>query len=116
MFMKTMMVGYVAGEAQLDDGSDAERSANAQLSACAIEKHVQALGARLIVLKEFPYSYRGMLACFEHIGFTRIPSMPLTRLSIARIVLPWLEPTRYDKTLKKFPNYKELYDSAESNC
>jgi hypothetical protein len=28
-----------------------------------------------------------------------------------RIALPWLEPTRYDKTLKKFPNYVELWDS-----
>ena len=83
MFMKTMMVGCVAGEAQLDDGSDVERAANAQLLACAIETHAQALGAKLIVLKEFPKSYRGMLACFERRGFTRIPSMPLTRLNIA---------------------------------
>jgi hypothetical protein len=27
-------------------------------------------------------------------------------------ILPWLEPTRYDKTLKKFPNYDELWASA----
>ena len=33
MFMKTIMVGCVAGEAQLDDGSDAERAANAELLA-----------------------------------------------------------------------------------
>jgi predicted N-acyltransferase len=31
--------------------------------------------------------------------------------AIMRIALPWLEPTRYDKTLKKFPNYVELWDS-----
>jgi hypothetical protein len=74
MFMKTMMVGCVASEAQLDDGSDAERAANAQLLACAIEMHAQALGAKLIVLKEFPSSYRGLLACFERNGFTRIPT------------------------------------------
>ena len=83
MFMKTMMIGCVAGEAQLDDGSDAERAVNAQLLARAIEKHARALGARLIVLKEFPSSYRKVLACFERSGFTRIPSMPLTRLNIA---------------------------------
>jgi predicted N-acyltransferase len=51
--------------------------------ACAIEKHAQVLGARLIVLKEFPNNYRGVLACFERRGFARIPSMPLTRLNIA---------------------------------
>jgi len=83
MFMKTMMVGCVAGEAQLDGGSDPERDANAELLACAIEKHAQALGARLIVLKEFPNNYRRMLSCFERNGFTRIPSMPLARLNIA---------------------------------
>jgi Acetyltransferase (GNAT) domain len=27
-------------------------------------------------------------------------------------ILPWLEPTRYDKTLKKFANYDELWVSA----
>ena len=83
MVMKTMMVGCVAGEAQLDDGSDAERAANAELLAGQIEKHALALGARLIVLKEFPSNYRETLACFERKGFTRIPSMPLTRLNIA---------------------------------
>jgi hypothetical protein len=28
------------------------------------------------------------------------------------MALPWLEPTRYDKTLKKFPNYRDLWHSA----
>jgi len=83
MCMKTMMVGCVAGEAQLDDGSDAERAANAVLLATEVEKHALALGVRFIVLKEFPSSYRGTLACFERRGFTRIPSMPLARLNIA---------------------------------
>jgi predicted N-acyltransferase len=27
-----------------------------------------------------------------------------------RVALPWLEPTRYDPTLKKFPNYHELWN------
>ena len=26
-----------------------------------------------------------------------------------RLALPLIEPTRYDKTLRKFPNYKELW-------
>jgi predicted N-acyltransferase len=29
-----------------------------------------------------------------------------------RMALPWLEPTRYDNTLKKFPNYRDLWHSA----
>ena len=29
-----------------------------------------------------------------------------------KVALHWLEPTRYDQTLKKFSNYNELYNSA----
>ena len=83
MYMRTMMVGCVAGEAHLDDGSDAARTANAELLAEVIAKHSRALGVRLIVLKEFPNDYREVLSCFVRGGFTRIPSMPLTRLNIA---------------------------------
>jgi predicted N-acyltransferase len=83
MHMKTMMVGCVAGEAHLDDGSDAYCAINAKLLAGVIVKHARALGASLIVLKEFPSSYREVLSCFVRGGFTRIPSMPLTRLNIA---------------------------------
>jgi hypothetical protein len=28
-------------------------------------------------------------------------------------ILPWLEPTRYDKTLKQFANYHELWADTE---
>ena len=83
MYMKTVMVGCVAGEAHLDDGNAATRAANAELLAGVIVKHARALGARLIVLKEFPCSYREVLSCFVRGGFVRIPSMPLTRLNIA---------------------------------
>jgi phage host-nuclease inhibitor protein Gam len=83
MFMKTMMVGCVAGEAHLDDGDDSTRAATARTLAGAIAQHARALGARLIVLKEFPDQYREVLSCFVRAGFTRIPSMPQTRLSIA---------------------------------
>jgi hypothetical protein len=83
MFMKTMMIGCVAGEAHLDDGDDSIRAATAQSLARAIVGHAGALGARLIVLKEFPDQYREALSCFVRGGFTRIPSMPHTRLNVA---------------------------------
>jgi Peptidogalycan biosysnthesis/recognition len=83
MFMKTMMVGCAAGEAHLDDGDDSVRAAAARSLASAIMGHARALGARLIVLKEFPDQYRDALSCFVRGGFTRIPSMPHTRLNIA---------------------------------
>ena len=80
MVMKTMMIGCVAGEAHLDDGSEVMRAANTELLAAGILRHARALGVRLVVLKEFPGSYRGVLSCFVSSGFTRVPSMPLTRL------------------------------------
>jgi hypothetical protein len=83
MYMRTMMVGCAAGEAHLDDGNDSTRAANAELLAGAIVRHADVLGARLIVLKEFPKRYRKVLSCFIRGGFTRIPSMPQTRLNIA---------------------------------
>jgi hypothetical protein len=82
LFMKTMMIGCVAGEAHLDDGDDSTRAATAQSLARAIVGHARELGARLIVLKEFPDQYREALSCFIRGGFTRIPSMPHTRLNI----------------------------------
>jgi Peptidogalycan biosysnthesis/recognition len=83
MYMKTMMVGCAAGEAHLDDGNELIRAANAEVLAGAITKHARALGAHLIVLKEFPKKYREVSSCFARDGFTRIPSMPLTQLNIA---------------------------------
>jgi hypothetical protein len=83
MFMKTMMVGCVAGEGHLDGEDEQARAATARSLTGAIVSHARALGSRLIVLKEFPDQYREALSCFVSGGFTRIPSMPHTRLSIA---------------------------------
>jgi hypothetical protein len=66
-----MMVGCVAGEAHLDDASDIERAANAELLAQVIEEYARDLAAPLIVLKEFPASYRDVLSCFERRGASR---------------------------------------------
>jgi Acetyltransferase (GNAT) domain len=83
MVIKTMMIGCVAGEAHLDDGNDATRAATAEVLAAGIVGHARALRVRLVVLKEFPASYRDVLSCFVRSGFTRVPSMPLARLKIA---------------------------------
>jgi hypothetical protein len=83
MVIKTMMIGCAAGEAHLDDGNDATPAATAETLAAGIVGHARALRVRLIVLKEFPASYRDVLSCFVRSGFTRVPSMPLARLKIA---------------------------------
>jgi GNAT acetyltransferase-like protein len=78
---RVLMVGCVAGEGHLDGGGTCDRE-NAQALASSIAVHARALDARLVVLKEFPARYRLALDCFLLAGFTRIPSMPMTRLCI----------------------------------
>src|SRR5258708_533243 len=78
---RTLMVGCAAGEGHLD-GAASSHGAVAQRLAAAIVKQAHALRAPLIVLKEFPAEYREPLKCFLDQGFSRIPSMPMTRLNI----------------------------------
>jgi len=82
-FMRTrvLMVGCVAGEGHLD-GEGTRDCDNAQVLSSSIADHARALGARIVVLKEFPARYRSTLGCFLRAGFTRVPSMPMTRLCI----------------------------------
>jgi len=79
--LRTLMVGCAAGEGHLD-GDERSCAENARLLASAIGTHARALGARMIVLKEFPAKYREPLACFLRHGFKRVPSLPMTRLNI----------------------------------
>jgi len=79
--MRTLMVGCVAGEGHLD-GDEPSLGSNAELLAAAIVTHAHDLKARLIVLKEFPAKYRQPLRCFLSHGFSRVPSLPMTRLNI----------------------------------
>lgn len=79
--MRTLMVGCVVGEAHLDRSENAHAS-SAKLLASAIVEHARAQDASLIVLKEFPAKYRQPLNSFLDHGFTRVPSLPMTRLNI----------------------------------
>jgi hypothetical protein len=82
LVMRTLMVGCGAGEGRLD-GDASLHAANARCLADAIMEHARDLKAPLVVLKEFPAEYRETLSCFLDRGFTRIPSMPMTKLDIA---------------------------------
>lgn len=81
LMVRTLMIGCAAGEGHLD-GPERSLAANARLLAAAIRTHARDLKAPLIVLKEFPARYREPLKCFLAHGFTRIPSLPMTRLNI----------------------------------
>src|SRR5215469_16800579 len=81
LMIRTLMVGCAAGEGHLD-GDESSLHANARLLAVAITSHARDLRARLIVLKEFPAKYREPLKCFIEHNFSRVPSLPMTRLNI----------------------------------
>lgn len=80
--LRTLMVGCSAGEGHLAYADDLPADAAALLLSREIVKHARALGADLIVLKEFPARYRDALACFVEAGFSRAPSMPMTMLNV----------------------------------
>ena len=75
--MRTLMVGCAAGEGHLADESIAENLA------ASLPEIAKRWRASLIVMKEFPARYRPALEPLRRHGFTRVPSMPMTRLNIA---------------------------------
>jgi predicted N-acyltransferase len=82
MRLRTLMVGCVAGEGHLDAGDEKSCCALARTLAAGITEHARRFRASLIVLKEFPARYRTSLSEFLVHGFTRLPSLPMTRVSI----------------------------------
>jgi hypothetical protein len=79
--LRTLMVGCAVGEGHLD-GDELSHRCNVQLLASTIVAHARGLKVPLIVLKEFPARYRETLICFLRQGFSRVPSLPMTRLNI----------------------------------
>jgi predicted N-acyltransferase len=80
--MRILMVGCVAGSGDLGacDAKDEPWVANTlQASLSTYARHHK---ASLIVLKDFPATYRWALEAFPVNGYARIPSMPMTRLSL----------------------------------
>jgi hypothetical protein len=81
--MRTLMAGCAAGEGHLDAASAAEQHRDAEVLSVHITQLARNEGASLVVLKEFPARYRDVLSCFLARGFTRVPSMPMTRLDLS---------------------------------
>jgi predicted N-acyltransferase len=79
---RTLMVGCAAGEGHLDGDDEMPHEVQVRLLRDWVLFHAQRLGAHLIVFKEFPAKYRGVLGCLRDAGYTRVPSYPMTRLDI----------------------------------
>ena len=82
LVLRTLMVGCVVGEGRLDKGEAPPHRCHIELLAKEIISQARKENAALIVLKEFPARYRSVLSCFLSQGFTRVPSLPMTRLNI----------------------------------
>ncbi len=74
--MRTLMVGCAAGEGHLAAESIGEQLAD---TLPRLAKHSK---ASLMVMKEFPSRYRHALDALPKRGFTRVPSLPMTKLNI----------------------------------
>lgn len=79
---RMLMVGCTAGEGEIGCGDRQSAHWVAQalheaLGICALRDKVS-----IIVLKDFPSDYRGVLAAFSNDGYSRIPSMPAAALDL----------------------------------
>lgn len=82
MFARTLMVGCTAGEAHFDCATPQRAAWIVDALHGAIAKHASRIGASLIVFKEFPAQYRPSMTTLTNDGYTRVPSLPMTRLSL----------------------------------
>jgi predicted N-acyltransferase len=80
--LRILMVGNAAGEGHLSTcvPQDEEWVANALYQ--VLDIYGRQSGASLVVFKDFPASYRKVLWKFPANDYTRVPSMPMTELSL----------------------------------
>ena len=80
--MRCLMIGCAGGEGHLDAGDGLSRLFVAKSLASGISREARRLKSKMLVFKEFPRVDRPALSCLGQNGFTRIPSMPMTRLRL----------------------------------
>jgi predicted N-acyltransferase len=80
--MRVLMVGCAAGTGDLGSCDERDDPWTAQALRASLRTYARQNKASLVVLKDFPANYRPPLKTFVVNGYTRIPSMPMTRLSL----------------------------------
>lgn len=80
--VKTLMVGCAAGEGHLGVCHPEDEVWAAEALHSCLKTFARESGAPLIVLKDFPSYYRTSLRGLSSNGYTRVASMPATRLSL----------------------------------
>lgn len=80
--MRVLMVGCAAGTGDLGACDAKDDSWLASTLQASLSAYARQNKASLVVLKDFPATYRSDLESFPMNGYARIPSMPMTRLSL----------------------------------
>jgi predicted N-acyltransferase len=95
--MRVLMVGCAAGAGDLDACDEKDDAWLAKALHASLGTYARQNRASLVVLKDFPARYRAALGVLTSNGYARIPSMPMTRLSLGHYN-NWNE---YFRTLSK---------------
>jgi predicted N-acyltransferase len=80
--MRALMIGCAAGTGDLGASDEKDEGLLANALQAALRTYSQRNKASLIVFKDFRARYRSALEMFLQNGYARIPSMPMTRLSL----------------------------------
>jgi hypothetical protein len=94
--MRVLMVGCTAGAGDLGACDERDEAWVAGALQASLSTYARQNKASLVVLKDFPATYRLELETFPKNGYARIPSMPMTRLA-----LPYKNWDEYFRTLSK---------------
>jgi predicted N-acyltransferase len=79
---RALMVGSVAGTGDLGACNEKDEAWVANALQASLRTYAKQNKASLVVLKDFPATYRSALETFVLSGYARIPSMPMTRLPL----------------------------------
>lgn len=80
--LRVLMVGCAAGEGHLGACSREDEAWVAKALHACLKTYARQNKASLVVLKDFSANYRPTFESFSRNGYTRVPSMPMTRLSL----------------------------------
>jgi predicted N-acyltransferase len=80
--MRVLMVGCAAGTGDLGACDQRDEAWVANALRASLLTYARRNKASLVVLKDFPANYRSAVETFALSGYTRIPSMPMTRLPL----------------------------------
>jgi predicted N-acyltransferase len=80
--MRTLMIGCAAGEGHLDSTDESGGRQIVESLTATLKIYAKRARVSLVVFKEFMHNYRGAMTELRRNGYTRVPSLPSTRLSI----------------------------------